>query len=318
MYTFASAKLQLFLEIRKKNRKKRVKYLHIQKKSTNFAPEMMTPKRIVFRAIVRSLEAITMMLPPRRTCNLQARPDGPRHVDLITIAFNNAELIRLQHRFVEKNFLDPHQQIIVDNSTKPEVRREIFDFCRENGLTYLGMPKNLLNKIGGSYSHAMTLNYTYRRLIRKRKPFAFGQIDHDLFPVKPVSILEKLASQPVYGPLRDRGNEWYLSAIMSFFRFDFLQDKKVDFLPVTPTNTYLDSGGGNWYEVYSCLTQKDLVFPNEQIVPLREGGDRHSDSLEYFDDKTWLHTINGSCWKKVQDGKDNLVRALLNSLLDSK
>jgi len=275
----------------------------------------MTPKRILFRAIVRSLEAITMLLPPRRTYNLQARPKEVQHIDLITVAFNNAELIRLQHKFVEKNVRDPHQQIIVDNSTRPEVRKEIFDFCKENGLTYFGMPKNLLNKVGGSYSHAMTMNYTFRRLISNRQPYAFGQIDHDLFPIRPISILDKLESQPVYGPLRDRGNEWYLSAIMSFFRFDFVQNKKVDFMPVTPTTTYLDSGGGNWYDIYSRLDKQRLVFPDECIEALREGGDRHRDSLEYFDGKNWLHTINGSCWKAVDADKENLTRELLLSYL---
>lgn len=275
----------------------------------------MTPRRILFRAIVRSLEAITMLLPPRRTYNLQARPKEVQHIDLITVAFNNAELIRLQHKFVEKNVRDPHQQIIVDNSTRPEVRKEIFDFCKENGLTYFGMPKNLLNKVGGSYSHAMTMNYTFRRLISNRQPYAFGQIDHDLFPIRPISILDKLESQPVYGPLRDRGNEWYLSAIMSFFRFDFVQKKKVDFMPVTPTTTYLDSGGGNWYDIYSRLDKQRLVFPDECIEALREGGDRHRDSLEYFDGKNWLHTINGSCWKAVDADKENLTRELLLSYL---
>ena len=275
----------------------------------------MTPKRILFRAIVRSLEAITMLLPPRRTYNLQARPKEVQHIDLITVAFNNAELIRLQHKFVEKNVRDPHQQIIVDNSTRPEVRKEIFDFCKENGLTYFGMPKNLLNKVGGSYSHAMTMNYTFRRLISNRQPYAFGQIDHDLFPIRPISILDKLESQPVYGPLRDRGNEWYLSAIMSFFRFDFVQNKKVDFMPVTPTTTYLDSGGGNWYDIYSRLDKQRLVFPDECIEALRVGGDRHRDSLEYFDGKNWLHTINGSCWKAVDADKENLTRELLLSYL---
>lgn len=264
---------------------------------------------------MRSLEAITMLLPPRRTYNLQARPKEVQHIDLITVAFNNAELIRLQHKFVEKNVRDPHQQIIVDNSTRPEVRKEIFDFCKENGLTYFGMPKNLLNKVGGSYSHAMTMNYTFRRLISNRQPYAFGQIDHDLFPIRPLSILDKLESQPVYGPLRDRGNEWYLSAIMSFFRFDFVQNKKVDFMPVTPTTTYLDSGGGNWYDIYSRLDKQRLIFPDECIEALREGGDRHRDSLEYFDGKNWLHTINGSCWKAVDADKENLTRELLLSYL---
>ena len=108
---------------------------------------------------------------------------------------------------------------------------------------------------------------------------------------------------------------WIENGKVTFFRFDFVQDKKVDFMPVTPTHTYLDSGGGNWYDLYSRLDKQTLFFPSECIEPLREGGDRHSDSLEDFDDKAWLHTINGSCWKPVHEGKDNLVRQLLNTYL---
>lgn len=277
----------------------------------------MTPKRIIFRTIVRSLEALTQMLPPERTCHFNKDKLQRKQVDIITVAFNNAELIRIQHQFLRKFMIDPYEQIVVDNSTRKEVRDEIYAFCKENGLIYLGLPKNRLNRVGGSYSHAMSLNYVYQHLIRHRQPFAFGQIDHDLFPVEHMSIFSKLENQPIYGPLRHREKWWYLSAIISFFKFDFVADKKVDFMPVTPETVYLDSGGGNWYSLYSKLNIDDIVFPDECIVPLREGGDRHGDSLEYFDNKTWLHTINGSCWKQVADGKDDLIRNLLQSILNA-
>lgn len=61
---------------------------------------------------------------------------------------------------------------------------------------------------------------------------------------------------------------------------------------------------------------KELAFPEEHIEPLREGGDRHGDSLEWFDNKRWLHTINGSCWKQISKGKDNLVKQLLEKYLE--
>ena len=165
----------------------------------------------------------------------------------------------------------------------------------------------------------MSINYVYRHIIRKRKPYAFGIIDHDIFPTKPISIFEKLYQQPIYGPLRHRDRWWYLSAIMSFFRFDFVKNKKMDFMPVTPEKIYLDSGGGNWYDLYSHLDLSQLSFPDEEIVPLREGGDRHADSLEYFDHRHWLHTINGSCWKPIPEEaeKATLIRKLLNSILQS-
>lgn len=280
---------------------------------------MMTPKRMLFRAVVRTLEAFTMCCSPKKTLNLKAGMDKPNRVDVITIAFNNSELIQIQYKFLQKNLKDNYHQIIIDNSTNMTVRDEIYEFCKEKGLTYVGLPKNQLNRIGGSYSHAMALNYTYRRVIRERQPYAFGQIDHDLFPITPISIVEKLSNQPIYGPLRHREKWWYLSAIMSFFKYDHVKDKKVDFMPVTPDKIYLDSGGGNWYDIYSRLDMNQIKFPTECIEPLRMGGDRHGDSLEYFDDKQWLHTINGSCWKKIdkENEKNQLVREYLDSLLQA-
>jgi hypothetical protein len=277
----------------------------------------MTIKRMIFRAWVRTLEYLTLAQKPKAICHLPLHPLNEKSLDIITVAFNNVELIQYQEQFLRKFIQDPYHHIVVDNSTDLKVREQLFHFCLENKIAYISLPKNFLNWIGGSYSHAAALNYVYKHIIVKRQPFAFGQIDHDLFPTRPISIINKLSKQPIYGPLRLRDRWWYLSAIMSFFQYDFVKDKKVDFMPVTPDKVYLDSGGGNWYGLYSQLDREQIVFPNECIEPLREGGDRHGDSLEFFDDKLWLHTINGSCWKKVnnQSDKDNHVREYLDTIL---
>lgn len=281
---------------------------------------MMTLKRILFRLWVRSAEWLTLHSKPTRMCHLPLCPVEEKQADIITVAFNNAELIRVQELFLRKFVRDKYTHIVVDNSTDKAVREEIYQYCYENGIAYIGLPKNHANRVGGSYSHATALNYVYRHVIRRRRPWAWGQIDHDLFPTRPISILAKLENQPIYGPLRHREKWWYLSAILSFFRYDYVQDKKVDFMPVTPETVYLDSGGGNWYDLYSRLNLSDLSFPNECIEPLREGGDRHSDMLEYFDDKLWLHTINGSCWKKIagEDEKNNLIKNHLKTILEEE
>ena len=277
----------------------------------------MTIKRMIFRAWVRTLECLTLAQKPKAICHLPLHPLNEKSLDIITVAFNNVELIQYQEQFLHRFIQDPYLHIVVDNSTDLKVREQLYQFCLENKIAYISLPKNFLNWVGGSYSHAAALNYTYKHIIQKRQPFAFGQIDHDLFPTRPISIINKLSQQPIYGPLRLRDRWWYLSAIMSFFQYDFVKDKKVDFMPVTPDKVYLDSGGGNWYGLYSQLDREQIVFPNECIEPLRDGGDRHGDSLEFFDDKLWLHTINGSCWKKVnnQSDKDNHVREYLDTIL---
>jgi hypothetical protein len=279
----------------------------------------MTIKRILFRLLVRFLEFLTLAKKPILTLNLALKPLSSKSVDIITVAFNNVELIRYQNQFLRKFLCDEYCHIIVDNSTDDNARLQLQQWCSEEKIAYVGLPKNYLNRVGASYSHATALNYAYKYIVKKREPFVFGQIDHDLFPIKKMSILNKLQNQPIYGPLRLRDKCWYLSAIMSFFRYDYVRENKVDFMPVTPDKFYLDSGGGNWYSLYSSLDINKLVFPTECIEPLREGGDRHGDSLEYFDEKSWLHTINGSCWKEIsnQSGKNSQVRSFLDRLLNN-
>lgn len=275
---------------------------------------------MIFRILVRTLEFVTLMNKPKTMCNLSfTLTNDKKHLDIITIAFNNLELIQYQNTLLKKFIKDRYTHIIVDNSTNKNICRQIHKYCFDNNIAYVGMPKNWLNTIGPSYSHGTALNYAYKHIISKRKPFAFGQIDHDLFPIRPISIIGKLDTQPIYGPLRLRERWWYLSAIMSFFFYDFVKDKKVDFMPITPENVYLDTGGGNWYGLYSNLNRSEIIFPNECIVNLdANGGDRHGNSLEFFDDKFWVHTINGSCWKRCsnESQKKDFIRSYLEELLN--
>ena len=278
----------------------------------------MTLKRACFRFCIRTLELFMRMLPKGRCIGLPLDSQNGKGLDLVTVAFNNDALIARQHQFISRFVKDDFVHIVADNSTDHKCSERLQNYCRQEGIAYVRLPLNLLGKMGSSYSHSAAVNYVYHKIICRRNPAAFGYIDHDLFPIKDVMIGDYLKNQPFYGPLRVRqdGKYWYLSAIMSFFDTAWVkQHGGIDYMPVTPDKEYLDSGGGNWYRLYSVSDRSVMKFPNEEIVPLREGGDRHGASLEYFDDRRWLHTINGSCWKAVSDGKDCLVQSVLDEIL---
>lgn len=283
----------------------------------------MCIKRMLFRVWVRTLEFITLNNKPTAMCNLSlSLINDDKHTDIITVAFNNLEFIQYQTRLLRKFIQGSYCQIVVDNSTDKNIRTQLYQYCLDNNVAYVGMPKNMLNVVGGSYAHATALNYAYKRIIKKRKPYAFGCIDHDLFPTQYVSIVDKLNNQPIYGLLRLRNNNyWYLSAILSFFLFDFVKDKKVDFMPISPNKVYLDTGGANWYSLYSKINRDKITLPNVYVEELEtgmEGIDMHGNSFEFYDNRLWLHTINGSCWKKYSNEleKKNLIRSYLDDLLN--
>lgn len=269
----------------------------------------MKIRRLLFRLVVRGLEALHRLHGLDGCDKINFIEHSSEGGDLVTIAFNNCKIIEYQIKYIRKHIKDCYTYIVADNSSDDEAARQIRSLCDREDVAYVRLPKNYLGLVGPSYSHAAALNWVCEKIIRKRKPLYFGFIDHDLFPVRDVKIADYLVSQPLFGAKRERGAEWYLSAIMSFFRYDFVKDKKLDFMPVMPNENYLDTGGGNWYSIYSKMDPSSLTFVSEYVEDFREGGQRHQDQVEIFD-KRWLHTINGSYWKKVEN-KDDKIEPLI-------
>ena len=275
----------------------------------------MTVRRIIFRVAVRVMEWLFLQrkLPSlyHRDLSVEKVKDS-NHLDLITIAYHNPRVIELQNQYLAKYMGNDVTHIVVDNSSDSVRAAEIKAVCEREGIGYVKLHRNRLNIFSGSYSHAAAVNWTFRHIIEPRNPFGFGIIDHDIFPVRPVDIVSILKSQPVYGAQRKRNGFWYLSAIIGFFRTDFLKGRKFDFMPVTYDNTYLDSGGGNWSSLYSQLDENSLRFMSVKMENFREGTSRHQDHVELFDDGKWVHTINGSYWKRIDVIKEDILNELVS------
>lgn len=99
----------------------------------------------------------------------------------------------------------------------------------------------------------------------------------------------------LYGKIVDRTNAWFLWAGLCFFRYDFVKNLTVDFMPTKVDNTYLDSGGSNYYTIYKNLEKDNLPMCNVTTEQIGEGTNYHNDYIQYIDD-CWIHLINGSNW----------------------
>jgi hypothetical protein len=257
----------------------------------------MTPQRILYRALIRLLEYLSMRR-SFRSCHssrLSIEPLQQPACDLITVAFNHPETIERQIHFVHRYCLGAYHYLVADNSTDRAASRAIEALCDRHQVAYIRLPKNHLTATrGGSYSHGTALNWIYRRIVRPRHPHHFGFIDHDLFPIRPVDPSALLLHQPVYGYRKERDRWWYLWAGFCFFDFDFVDGKPIDFLPAKPGTVYLDTGGGNWYSLYAGLDHHPLTFATYRFEP---EGERAARREEYLDE-TWMHTIDASNWEK--------------------
>lgn len=272
-------------------------------------------KRFFFRMAVRTMESLFLR---RRPSSLKSvflnldKVQEPDSVDVYTIAFNNAQVIELHNRYVAKYLKGNVTHIVIDNSSDALQAEKICEVCKSTSTPYLRLHKNRMGIFSGSYSHAAAVNWTYRHIVLSRQPFGFGFIDHDIFPVVPIDIASILHDKPVYGAKRVRGEAWYLSAIISFYRLDFLKDRRFDFMPITVNGAYLDSGGSNWNNIYSTVDESDINVVSERTEPFRDGTQRHQDLIELFDDDKWVHTINGSYWKTIDVVKEDFIPDIIS------
>lgn len=243
-------------------------------------------------------------------------------IDMIVVSFNNDKIIEIQIDQLRKHVKDPFYLTIADNSTDKEYAGKIEKICTGKKVGYIKLPGQ--NYFKNSYSHGIALNWMYKNYIKKRAPVYFGFLDHDIFPVADVKLIPFLEKQPYFGlkhfaispkneNIWDKNTPgfWYLWAGFCFFKTAALQNKKIDFMPVTFQSICFDTGGSNWQSLYSKDNPQNYYFPSWQRIKTGTGEIRQSDFVDLIDDK-WVHTINGAYWYTA-DPKEKKIEELLNS-----
>lgn len=226
-------------------------------------------------------------------------------LDLVTIAFNNAHVVSEQIRLLGTNLRDAFSCTVVDNSSHRSRSREIEELCGVSKIPYVRLPRTSSSAYDPSASHGRALNWAWRNYIRPRAARYFGFLDHDVFPVRPTSLVERLQSQPVWGHLQTRGTRWYLWPGLCAFDAGWLAGRDLDFRPSPGVDV-----GGRLSEILDrSLARDSLEWPALTYRQLRDGGEIPQDHL-YEEIGDWLHTVNGSGWMPVE-GRDRPVADLL-------
>ena len=233
-------------------------------------------------------------------------------LDIVAVAFNNASVIRHQILLLKKNLKDAYCYTVADNSTDASRQVELMEVCREHAVAYVRLPRLPLY-CTTSKSHGMALNWVYRNYLKPRQADYFGFIDHDIFPVRPHSIVKYLAENPVYGYYQDRevGGEklWYLWPGFSFFSRAAVKDSPLNFMPGSGS----DTGGANW-ALYSRLEKKNLKFAEHEYSRLPGAAALSRDFCEYIGD--WVHTFDASNWLGGNGAGLSQRQAAVDSLLE--
>src|SRR5882672_7794416 len=133
----------------------------------------------------------------------------------------------------------------------------------------------------------MAMTWVYHNVVRAINPRIFGFIDHDLIPVRKVSIADKLADQPVYGLLnQNKLGFWSLWAGYCFFDYAGTQGKSINFL--YDFSRDLDTGGRNWNSLYRDLDRRRLRVAGTANVRMKVASIENP-RLVQFVDEHWLH-----------------------------
>jgi hypothetical protein len=202
----------------------------------------------------------------------------------LVIAFEQPWALDWLLRMANRNFADT-KVLVFDNSRSDTKRSEIERVCTKNNIPYLALPANSTRHV--NRSHGMAMTWVYYNVVRAIKPHIFGFIDHDLIPVRKVSIADKVKDQPIYGLLHvGKLGFWFLWAGYCFFEYAQIKNKSINFL--YDFSCDLDTGGRNWNGVYRQLDRSRLRVASSENVSMTVDSIPHP-RMAQFIDQNWLH-----------------------------
>ena len=202
----------------------------------------------------------------------------------LVIAFEQPWALNWLLRMANRNLSDI-KVLVFDNSRSAAKRIEIERVCAQNQTPYLALPHNPTRHV--NRSHGMAMTWVYYNVVRAINPHIFGFIDHDLIPVRKVSLADKLKDQPIYGLLNvGKFGLWFLWAGYCFFNYAQIRNRSINFL--YDFSRDLDTGGRNWNSVYRHLDRSRLRAASFENLNMAVDSVKSSRMVQFVD-QNWLH-----------------------------
>ncbi|TPL05235.1 MULTISPECIES: hypothetical protein [unclassified Mesorhizobium] len=230
---------------------------------------------------------------------------------LITISFNDAEVIDWQTKLVAKN-VPGAIHVIADNSSNLSARTAIRDICASAGLAYIPLPANpwVGRRADGSKSHGFALNWVWANVVLANSPSMVGFLDHDIFPTEKADPFRLLELATVAGAVRTApGGRWYLWPGFAFFHLGKLPTDRLNF-----GKDWLDgfdTGGLNWGRLYQYLNDVDVCAASHEQLPIANDVTIDDALFERIDN--WLHESRYSTTIHMESARRQYLLGLKRS-----
>ena len=105
--------------------------------------------------------------------NKEIKKGEPCEMLILTVAFNNEQLIERQIELIRDNIKDDnYRYMVADNSTSRQKRKLIQEVCQRYGIDYIPVPFGIgiLTNCQCAISHGAALNWVYYHVLQKMKP----------------------------------------------------------------------------------------------------------------------------------------------------
>jgi hypothetical protein len=228
---------------------------------------------------------------------------------LIVIAFNQTWCLNWLLKMGKKNIKDA-VICVFDNSNIQSKRVEIEKLSNKYKVIYYPLPP--FNVRHPNRSHGLAMTWAYNKVVKHLQPKTFSFIDHDLIPIKPISISKRIRNQTCFGVTRDTINPFYWSLWAGYCIYNFasVKNRTLNFLNDFSRN--LDTGGMNWNSIYKLLNKEEISFASRKFPLVSIAGIKDPIKVEFIDDH-WLH-VGGISYRGIHKKRIILLDKILSKL----
>jgi len=240
-------------------------------------------------------------------------------VDIVTVAFNNADILNIQYQFLKRNLKNAFVYHILDNSTNDGISNIIKKFCTIYEIDYI---KTNTDHTDFSISHGLAINDLLGKIVFEKELLLF--LDHDIIPIKEINLDDNLGDSDFYGlkQINAVANNWYLRPVLFLCKNDLKYVKALNFLPCKGA----DSGGSNYETLFKYLPEGKVTDVKDfKYYSLTKSIDNfkhhvfimhqlHDNIQQYHGDNDlsecmdgWLHFINTSDWNNKGSKMDKII-----------
>lgn len=192
---------------------------------------------------------------------------------LATIAFRQPRLIEEQKRLLKQNLQDDYELFVIDNDGR---------------------------------MHHEGLNEAAEIFLFNEYPY-FGFLDHDIFPIRPTTLIDKIEEAGFYGvgQRHPATGNLYLWPGFCFFSREWLNGRPLDFSGYRDGDKRNDGDTGSGLaHLFADEDWEKLYRVEHSYKAIRRPDEYGLQSWGYEIIGDWIHFSNGSNWMRVPNPQE--------------